>query len=419
MTITPENAPSDVTILGAGIIGVCCALAALERGLSVSVIDRKDPGEETSYGNAGVISPWSVVPQCTPGVWKSVPQWLFDPKGPVKLRWRDLPLILPWAWSFLRNATPDKVERIADAMSLLMQDNVEAYRRHLVGTDHESLLTDSWHVSVYRAAAKPSLSDLPYRLRRERGAIVELIGGSELRALEPAIASDYHTAVVVKDQARARDPGRLCKVLAQLAQSRGAVFHRAEVAALRPQEDGTLSLQTAESEISTRKLVLACGIWSAELLRPLGVRLPLIAERGYHLEFTEPEVTLNNSIQDASAKIIISSMNGGVRVAGTAEFAHIDAPPNYARARALAPLAKRLLPALKTDPVRQWMGIRPSFPDNLPAVGPIPGFANLIAAFGHSHYGLGMAPATGRIVAEHLCGKRTNRDLSMISTGRF
>ncbi len=415
----PGKETTDVTILGAGIVGVCCALSALERGLTVTIIDRKDPGEETSYGNAGVISPWSVVPQCTPGVWKSVPRWLLDPKGPVKVRWRDLPSILPWAWAFLRNATPEKVERISDAMSLLMLENVEIYRRYLSGTGHENLLAESMHVSVYRGDAKPALDDLPYRLRSARGAKVEIIGGKELRDLEPDLAPRYHTAALVKDQARARDPGKLCKVLAEQAQAQGAEFRRIEVTALRPQEDGTQSLETKEGLLPTNKLVLAGGIWSAELLRPLGIRLPLMAERGYHLEFTEPGVILNNSIQDAGAKIIVSSMNGGIRVAGTAEFANIDAPPNYARAEALAPLAKRLLPGLNTGLKRQWMGIRPSFPDNLPVIGPVPGFHNLVAAFGHSHYGLGMAPGTGRIVAELLDGKQTNRDLSMVSTSRF
>ncbi|TQV75709.1 NAD(P)/FAD-dependent oxidoreductase [Denitrobaculum tricleocarpae] len=410
---------ADVTILGAGIVGVCCALSALERGLTVTIIDRKDPGEETSYGNAGVISPWSVVPQCTPEVWKSVPRWLLDPKGPVKVRWRDLPSILPWAWSFLCNATPEKVEKISDAMSLLMLENLELYRRYLSGTGHENLLAESMHVSVYRGDTKPALEDLPYRLRSARGAKVEIIGGEELRDLEPDLAPGYHSAALVKDQARARDPGKLCKVLAAQAQTCGAAFRRCEVTALRPREDGTHNLETTEGLIPTRKLVLAVGIWSAELLRPLGIYLPLIAERGYHLEFTEPQVALNNSIQDAGAKIIVSSMNGGVRVAGTAEFASLDAPPNYARAQALEPLAKRLLPRLNTGAKRQWMGIRPSFPDNLPAIGPVPGFHNLIAAFGHSHYGLGMAPGTGRIIADCLEGKAANSDLSMISPARF
>ena len=125
---------SDVTILGAGIVGVCCALALQERGLSVTIIDRNEPGQGASYGNAGVISPWSCVPQCLPGLWKQVPGWLLDPKGPVRARWRDLPEVLPWALKFLANARPARVRRISDAMDLLMRDNVTAYRRLLAGT---------------------------------------------------------------------------------------------------------------------------------------------------------------------------------------------------------------------------------------------------------------------------------------------
>ena len=111
-------------------------------------------------------------------------------------------------------------------------------------------------------------------------------------------------------------------------------------------------------------------------------------------------------------------MNNGVRIAGTAEFADIDAPPNYARARVLGPIAKRLFPGLKMEGAREWMGIRPSFPDNVPAIGPVEGFPGVVAAFGHSHYGLGMAPGTGRIVADLLVA-RPNEDLSALSPNRF
>ena len=413
------NAPTDVTILGAGIIGVCCALAALERKLSVTVIDRLEPGEATSYGNAGVISPWSCVPQCMPGVWKGVPGWLLDPAGPVKLRWRDLPQILPWTLTFFRNATPKKVARITDGMDLLVQGNVETYRRFLKGTGQENLLADSWYVCVFRNGARPSLDDLAWTLRTDRGAPVEIVDGDALREIEPAISKDYAGAVLIKAQGRARDPGALCKALAKKAASLGARFTKAEVRALVPQGDGTVALQTEAAPIATRKLVLAAGIWSAELLAPLGLKLPLIAERGYHLEFQDPGIEINNSIQDMSAKIVISSMAAGVRCAGTAEFAAPDAPPNYARAKALEKLSKRLLPSLNTSPQQQWMGIRPSFPDSLPAIGALPGQPNLLAAFGHSHYGLGMAPGTGQLIGEMLRGETSNKDTAMIAPDRF
>ncbi|MEM7507078.1 MAG: FAD-dependent oxidoreductase [Pseudomonadota bacterium] len=410
--------PPDVTILGAGIIGVATALNALERGLSVEIIDERSPGEATSFGNAGVISPFSVVPQCLPGIWKDVPRWLLDPRGPVKLRWRNLPQVLPWALSFLRNATPERVNRIADAMALLMQHNVDVYRRHLAGTGHEGLIVDAMNVTVFRGAAKPNMQDLALSLRTARGAGVEIIDQSDLRDLEPAIATEYHSAALIKGQARALDPGALCKILADKARSAGAVLRRIRIAGLERDAEGSIALRTAEGSIATRKLILAGGIWSRDLLAQLGYRLPLIAERGYHLEFPDPGVSANHSIQDAAAKVILSSMRGGIRVAGTAEFAHIDAPPNYARARALSPLAKRLLPDLNIEGAREWMGIRPSFPDNLPAIGPMPDLPNLIAAFGHSHYGLGMAPVTARLAVDHVIGA-PNTDLSAVSPNRF
>lgn len=412
------EAEPDVTVLGAGIIGVCCALSALEQGLSVQVIDRQPPGEATSYGNAGVISPWSVVPQCTPGVWKSVPKWLLDPRGPVKVRWRDVPGIIPWVLKFFSNTTAERVEKISDAMALLMQGNVDAYRRHLAGTGHDDLILDAMNVTVYRGETRPDKDELQFRLRTERGGSVEFIGAGDLHDLEPDLAPEYTSAALIKGQARAVNPGKICKVLAEKAKGLGAEFRIAEVSALRPDPSGGVTLQTDVGELSARKLILAGGVWSAGLLRPLGVSVPLIAERGYHLEFDDPGVSVNHSINDASAKVIASSMQNGVRIAGTAEFAHVDAPPNYARARALAPIAKRLFPKMNTSAPKEWMGIRPSFPDNLPAIGPVTGFPDIVSAFGHSHYGLGMAPGTARLAVASMLGT-LNQDISAFSTQRF
>ena len=147
--------------------------------------------------------------------------------------------------------------------------------------------------------------------------------------------------------------------------------------------------------------------------------MPLIAERGYHLEFSDPGVTINNSILDVQGKFVVSSMQNGVRSAGTAEFSRVNAPPNYARANMLKLLSKRLLPHLQTENAHQWMGIRPSFPDNLPAIGEVPGYPALFTAFGHSHYGMGMAPATARMIADAVSEKSVNDDRSMYSIARF
>ena len=410
---------SEVTVIGAGIVGVCASLSLLESGFSVRLIDRNEPGEGASHGNAGVISPWSCVPQALPGVWRAVPRWLLDPEGPVRVRLRDLPGFLPWALRFLNNTSADKVARTADAMDALVRGNVAGYRRFLAGTGREDLLRDSWYVNVFRGDHKADLAGPAWQLRLERGAPVELVDGDRLREIEPDLSPAYHSAILIKDQARAVAPGRLCKVLAEKAREAGARFQRAEVRALRPRAAAGLDIETDGGRLRAQKVVLCAGAWSARLLAPLGLSLPLAAERGYHLEFSEPGVTVRNSIMDVAGKFVVSSMEGGLRAAGTAEFASLDAPPNDRRARIFERLAKRLLPGLDTGRSRAWMGPRPSFPDSLPAIGPLAGIDGLFAAFGHSHYGLGMAPATGRMVADLVAGRTPNLDVAPYSPDRF
>jgi D-amino-acid dehydrogenase len=408
-----------VTVIGAGIVGICCTLSLLERGYSVRLIDRAAPATGASLGNAGVISPWSCVPQSLPGLWRHVPGWLLDPKGPISIRWLYLPQLVPWALRFLRAGQRHRIPAIATAMEALTRPNVELYRKHLADTGHEDLLRDSWYVHPFRDPAKAELSDLPWRLRQERGAPVERIDAQTLREIEPALSHDYEAAILVKGQARATSPGRLGAVLADKARNMGAKIVQTSIKALKPGAEGGWKLLTSQGELRSPNVVISAGAWSAALLKPLGIVLPLEAERGYHLTFEDPGVTLNNSIMDMEAKFVVSSMEGGVRSAGTAEFAGLDVLPNYRRARIFESLTKRLLPGINTAKTREWMGTRPSFPDSLPCLGPVPGFEGLYAAFGHSHYGMGMAPATGLVIANLLTASDPGIDLQPYRIDRF
>ena len=416
--MTSEPEPS-VTIIGAGIVGICCALSLLEKGVRVRLIDRDAPGQGASFGNAGVISPWSCVPQSMPGLWKSIPKWLLDPEGPVAIRPSYLPRAFPWALRFLSAGRLDRVRAIADAMDALVRPNVDLYRHHLSGTGHEGLLRDSWYVHVYREAASADLNGLAWQLREAHGAPVEAIDGDRLREIEPDLSEDYQAAVLIKDQARALSPGRICAVLAEKAQAMGGEVQRATVHRLTPSVDSGWRLTTDLGEIQSPQVIMAAGAWSARLLAPLGLRVPLESERGYHLLFRDPGVSLDHSIMEVDAKFVTSSMEMGLRSAGTAEFAGLDAAPDYRRAEIFKRLTKRMLPGLNIDDTEPWMGVRPSLPDSLPCLGPVPGHPGLIAAFGHSHYGLGMAPMTGRIVADLATDTPPNLDLAPYRVERF
>ncbi len=409
---------AQVIVVGGGIVGICSALSLAERGVSVCLVDRDAPGQGASMGNAGVISPFSVVPQSLPGLWKNIPRWLLDPLGPVAVRPAYLPRFLPWALRFLSRGTEAQVRSTSAAMDRLNHDNVHLYRRLLQGTGHEGLVKDSAYVFAYRDGGKARLDTLENDLRRLSGARLDRVDASELRRLEPALSSDYRAAIIMGGQARATSPGMICAALAEKFRGLGGRIEQAEVQALRRTGEGW-SVKTASGVMLASQVVLAAGAWSMRLLAPLGLRLPLEAERGYHALFRDPAITLDNSVMDMDMKFVASSMDMGLRAAGTAEFAGLDSPPNPKRFAALKANARRMCPDLRADTVEAWSGIRPSFPDSLPVIGELPGLAGLIGAFGHSHWGFMMGPRTGQIVADLVTGRTPNCDLTPYGAARF
>ncbi len=414
-----DSSSHDVTVIGAGIIGVCTALSLREKGAAVRLIDRNAPGTGTSFGNAGVVSPWSCVPQSLPGTWKNIPRWLLDPDGPAVIKPSHLLRFIPWALRFLRAGNTTDVWRISDAMNALVHSNMDLYRRHLTGTGHEALLQDSWYVQAFRSQAPPSLDGIGWQLRDRLGAPVEVVDGHELRDIEPDLAPEFTGAVLIKDQARVLAPGRLCEVLAEKFAGMGGEIVQADVRKITPIPGGGWTIETGNKAEQSATVVLAAGAWSARLLEPLGISVPLEAERGYHVLFRDPGVSLRNSVMDMDAMFVASSMEMGLRSAGTAEFAGLDAPLNKRRADSLARQTRRMLPKLSPEKPDIWMGPRPSMPDSLPCIGDIPGHPGLITAFGHSHYGLGMAPMTGQLAAALATGQQHNTDLTPYRIDRF
>lgn len=409
----------QVTIIGAGIVGICCALSLQERGIPVRLVDRGDPGQETSFGNAGVVSPWSIIPQAVPGIWKKLPQMLLDPKSALSVRTSFWPKMIPWGLRFLGKSGEKTVREVSDAMEILCRPSIDLYRRHLQGTGHENLIADSYYIHAFRNPEDANLDGLGYLIRREKGGALERVDGTELRRLEPALSEEFKAAIVIKGQARATSPGRLGAVLAEKARAQGAEFLRYEVTKLSRAADSGWQIATSQDTLHARLVVLAAGVWSADLLKPLGLPVPLVAERGYHVEFPSPSAVLNNSVMDVDAKIVASSMQGGLRVAGTAEFGSVDAPADPRKEKILTDQAKSLVPDLDTGGAQFWMGRRPSFPDSLPAIGPLNGKDGLYAAFGHSHYGLMMAPKTGELVADLVSDRSPNISLEPFSLTRF
>ena len=410
---------TDVLVLGAGIVGICNAIALNERGFNVTLVDRDEPSEATSFGNAGVISQWACIPQSMPGLWKKVPKWLLDPSGPLSIRWSYFPRMLPWLVEFLKSGSVEKLPAIADAMFNLNRPNLDLYKQLLKGTGHENLIEDCSYVFVTRSKTKMNLETLEWKLRRERGVPIQAITGDEARELEPDLSPSIQNGVLINGQGRTTNPGRLGKVIAEKAIAQGVKYFKAEVKRIVPLTNGGYEIVTDNGNKQASKLVLTAGVWSAKLLKDFGVNVLLEAERGYHLIFKEPDVTLKNSILDADNKFVSSSMEMGMRSAGTAEFAGVDAPPNYKRALIFKDHAKSLFPKLNTSSVQEWMGRRPSPPDSVPYIGEVPGYPGLFYGFGHAHLGLTGAPMTGRMIAGLASNQPLNIDMTPYRLDRF
>jgi D-amino-acid dehydrogenase len=408
-----------VAIIGAGINGVAAAVWLARAGREVVLIDRKGPGEGTSYGNAGVLASASIVPVPIPGLLAKVPRMLLDPDGPLFLRPAHLPRVLPWLVRYLRYGREAEVRRTAEALALLIGDSVEQHRLLAAGTGAKRFIVPSDYTFVYKDRAAFAADALGWSLRREAGFRWEEIEGEAVRNYAPDLAPEFRFAVRLPDHGHIVDPGRYVQVLAAHAQVLGARVLQAEAQDFVFADGRLAAIETSAGRIPCAAAVISSGAWSGALMKRLGLAIPLESERGYHLEFHGANVSLPGPLMMGFGKFVATPMEGRLRVAGLVEFGGLDAGPSRAPLALLARAARRAFPSLAYDSVQDWMGHRPAPVDSLPLIGEVASRTGIYAAFGHHHVGLTGGAKTGRLVADLICGRRPNIDLSPFSPDRF
>ena len=407
------------TVLGAGIVGVCCALYLQGRGYGVTLIDRDDPGRGCSYGNAGMIQTGSCVPLATPGVLREVPRMLLDPKSPLVIRWRYLPELAPWLMRLVNAARPSRVEEISLAPSALLGQAKDAYRPLWKAAAAEDLVRDRGELYVYRSAKAYAAARAKFDTSRRHGTdVVELTGGA-LRQLEPALSRDYEHGYYLPGSMYTVDPLRLTQRLVAAFAGNGGTVVRREIHDIEVRADGGLALVTTDRSDVVEGLVVAAGAYSRGFAAKLGRDVPLESERGYHLMLPHTGVRLQGPVIDGDRHLAAIPMLDGIRLAGTIELAGLDAPPNDARADMLLPMAQELIPGLPTTASTRWMGHRPGMPDSLPVIDRAPAHPNAYFAFGHGTLGLTLAAITGQLIADLASGQTSEFDLRPYRADRF
>lgn len=408
-----------IVVVGAGIVGVSTAIWLRRAGHNVTLIDKGAPGMGASYGNAGLLAQWAVVPVTTPKLWRDAPRYLMDPNSPLFVKWRHVPRMLPWLAQYMRNATNKRTRQIVSSISPLLLDAVDQHRSLIQGTPVENWVRDSKMTFVYRNRAGFDADAYGWQLKAHAGLTPTVITGQAVQEIEPILSADHRCIAVLEGQGHVTDPGRYVASLAQYFETLGGRVVRAEVRDLQKGSDGQITcVQTDQDHFDCDAAVITAGIWSKELTRKLGLRIPLEAERGYHVIFENPTEAPRNPMMMVDGKFGVNAMDMGLRCAGTVELGDHHAGPSTAPIALLKKHAAAAFPRMTFSGTQEWMGFRPSTPDSMPLIGEL-GSSGIFVGFGHQHIGLTSGPKTGRILAQMISGQHPNMDLSAFDPARF
>ena len=404
---------SDVIVVGAGVVGLSAALALQARGVPVTVIDREGPAAGASAGNAGAFAFTDILPLASPGIMRKAPRWLLDPLGPLSVPPAYALRIAPWMMRFWRACSPTLVAASTKAQTALMDLSKAELEPFLAASGTQAMLRKDGNLQVYEGQREFDASLPGWQARADHGIAFRHMTPEEMAEVQPGLAPRFTHGTFTPGWYSIADPRDYTIALADRFRARGGRIVIAEATALT--DDGVV---TASGTMRGR-VVLAAGAFSHRLARSLGVRIPLETERGYNTTLPGDAFDLRTQVTFGGHGFVVTKLSSGIRVGGAVELGGLDLPPNFKRSRAMLDKAAAFLPGLRTTGGTQWMGFRPSLPDSLPAIGPLPGHPNVTCAFGHGHLGLTQSAGTARIVADLVTGATPPIDLAPFSPARF
>ena len=414
-----SNPVLPIVVIGAGVVGLSTALYLRRSGRDVTIIDPLPPPGGASYGNAGMISADTSVPIALPGMLRKVPSWLTDPLGPLAVRPSYFPKALPWLMRWIAASRMPRVLEISDAMRALHKDAFLCWKELLGPQNFADLVRPAGQVHVWETDAETPGAALERRLRERQRIASQALTSDDLRQMFPGISTAVRRGVLVPGNGYTVSPQRIVQTLHRLFLEAGGRVVPENVMKIMPREDGGYDLMTNVGFHTVQQIVVAAGAWSLRLLEPLGVSVPLEAERGYHVMLPTPNVSLTTTLSNKSRSFGVTPMEQGLRVAGTVEIAGLDAPPDERRAKALLANVRTMFPDVNTDGHRFWMGFRPSTPDSLPIVGEVAGRPGLFLAVGHGHFGMTGGPPSGRLLSQLINHQPTAFNAAVYGPQRF
>ncbi len=408
----------SILVLGAGMVGTATALELQARGLDVTLVDRRGPGQETSFGNAGVIQREAVEPYAFPRDPRFLLRTLLGVGAQVHWHARGLWQMAGPLLRYFQNSHPVVYARVTHAYSQLIAGAIDDHAPWIEAAGAQDLVERKGFRFVYRTPREfEQALARAQDLERALGIRHAALDSQALANAEPALRQALPGALHWLDPWSVKDPGSLVQRYAALFVQRGGQIQSADAQSLRQTGQGW-AVRTPDGLVQARQAVVALGPWSDHLLRQLGYRYPLFIKRGYHQHFQAPK-TLNQPMLDAEKGYVLAPMAQGLRMTTGAEFAPLDAPPTPVQLKKAQGSAREIVnlgEPLQTPP---WLGARPCTADMLPVIGAAPKHTGLWFNFGHGHQGFTLGPVTGRLLASLISGEPTGVDTRPYAPTRF
>ncbi len=406
-----------IAVVGAGVVGLTCALQLQRQGFDVHLYDAQKPGSQCSYGNAGHFATEQVFPLACKSLLPKLPKMLLTPSSALRIRPNYLLKLLPWLWQFCKNMRETPFTAHTEVLTSLNEQALDAWKQ-LLGNNFAAHIQCKGSLLTFEHTKLKVIQKLCAKYRAH-GVDVELLTKEQAQQLEPELNNNITYALYFTQVGHTASPKKLSDHLFAQFIQQGGQFVAQHVMQLRHQDD-CCQLVTAEHLCDYRKVVVCAGASAKVLCQQLGYTLPLEAERGYHYQLTT-HYTVNRPIACAERQFIVTPMEDGLRLAGTVEFAGLEAPADYRRAKNLLNHGKALIPRISEQYQRGacWQGARPSLPDSLPVIGQAPNHQHIYFALGHQHLGLTQAAITSELIAASIKQQPTAVNLDALSISRF
>lgn len=405
--MTQARPGQHAVVLGAGMVGIACALSLRQRGLAVTALDPLGPGAATSHGNAGVLARSSLMPFNHPGLWAQLPA-LLRGKNPG-FRYH-LPWVLgQWRWglSFLNHARSANFHETTTALDALIRQSGAVHRQWMSDAGIAHRRRDDGWLFLYRSEAGFDGGAFGRETLARFGVATRVLDAHELHDLEPHIKPVFRCALWVQDASAVDSPGEVVRGYAAWLQALGGAVHTDEATGLRRHSAGWTVHTRGGAALDADHVVVALGPWSRDFLREhFKLRLPMGFERGQHRHFhTADGTALNRPVYDTAGGYVLAPMAQGLRLTTGVELNAQHAPPYKGQLEAAERSAREAMPLGDRTADPDWLGSRPTLPDSRPMIGACPGRKGVWLALGHQHIGFSTGPGSGELLAQLMLGE--------------